>query len=76
MGISISWNSVTKNFQESHPECNSRVPAILTALEKMNLTSKFRGSDVVEVQNFRPATTDDIESVHVGPYVSGLEKVA
>nr|XP_025885387.1 histone deacetylase 14 isoform X2 [Solanum lycopersicum] len=60
--------------QESHPECNSRVPAILTALEKMNLTSKFRGSDVVEVQNFRPATTDDIESVHVGPYVSGLEK--
>ncbi|WMV07326.1 hypothetical protein MTR67_000711 [Solanum verrucosum] len=39
-GISISWNSVTKNFQESHPECNSRVPAILTALEKMKLTSK------------------------------------
>ncbi|XP_015057682.1 histone deacetylase 14 isoform X2 [Solanum pennellii] len=60
--------------QESHPECNSRVPAILTALEKMNLTSKFRGSDVVEVQNFRPATTDDIGSVHVGPYISGLEK--
>ncbi|XP_049402974.1 histone deacetylase 14, chloroplastic-like isoform X2 [Solanum stenotomum] len=26
--------------QESHPECNSRVPAILTALEKMKLTSK------------------------------------
>ncbi|XP_015057685.1 histone deacetylase 14 isoform X3 [Solanum pennellii] len=61
-------------IKESHPECNSRVPAILTALEKMNLTSKFRGSDVVEVQNFRPATTDDIGSVHVGPYISGLEK--
>ncbi|KAK6802662.1 hypothetical protein RDI58_000444 [Solanum bulbocastanum] len=60
--------------QESHPECNSRVPAILTALEKMKLTSKFRGSDVVEVQNFRPATTDDIGSVHAGPYISGLEK--
>ncbi|WMV07373.1 hypothetical protein MTR67_000758 [Solanum verrucosum] len=128
--------------QESHPECNSRVPAILTTLEKMKLTSKlvegidslhlsiclrveasrkvqsrailalpwisvtgngskvlqavaaqhpvdikakpacniqchpFRGSDVVEVQNFRPATTDDIGSVHAGPYISGLEKVA
>ncbi|KAH0729214.1 hypothetical protein KY289_000402 [Solanum tuberosum] len=60
--------------QESHPECNSRVPAILTALEKMKLTSKFRGSDVVEVQNFRPATTDDIGGVHAGPYISGLEK--
>ncbi|KAH0784131.1 hypothetical protein KY290_003729 [Solanum tuberosum] len=34
----------------------------------------FRGSDVVEVQNFRPATTDDIGSVHAGPYISGLEK--
>nr|XP_033517411.1 histone deacetylase 14 isoform X2 [Nicotiana tomentosiformis] len=60
--------------QESHPECNSRVPAILTALEKMKLTSKFRGSDIVEVQNFRPATIDDIASVHAGAYISGLEK--
>ncbi|XP_060189196.1 histone deacetylase 14, chloroplastic isoform X2 [Lycium barbarum] len=60
--------------KESHPECNSRVPAILTALEKLKLTSKFRGLDVVEVQNFRPATTDDIASVHAGPYISGLEK--
>ncbi|XP_055825941.1 histone deacetylase 14, chloroplastic isoform X2 [Solanum dulcamara] len=60
--------------QASHPECNFRVPAILTALEKMKLTSKFRGLDVVEVQNFRPATTDDIASVHAGPYISGLEK--
>ncbi|OIT39959.1 histone deacetylase 14 [Nicotiana attenuata] len=64
----------TKSFQESHPECNSRVPAILTALEKMKLTSKFRGSDIVEVQNFRPATIDDIASVHAGAYISGLEK--
>ncbi|KAF3665164.1 Histone deacetylase 14 [Capsicum annuum] len=60
--------------QESHPECNSRVTAILTALEKMKLTSKFRGLDVVEIQNFRPATTDDIGSVHAMPYISGLEK--
>ncbi|XP_049353167.1 histone deacetylase 10, chloroplastic-like isoform X4 [Solanum verrucosum] len=36
--------------------------------------NQFRGSDVVEVQNFRPATTDDIGSVHAGPYISGLEK--
>ncbi|KAI5672347.1 hypothetical protein M9H77_12711 [Catharanthus roseus] len=60
--------------QESHPECNSRVPAIVTALEKMELTSKFRGSAVVELQSFKPASADDIASVHAKAYVSGLEK--
>ncbi|XP_031115694.1 histone deacetylase 14 [Ipomoea triloba] len=60
--------------KESHPECNSRVPAILNALEKMELTSKHRGSDIIELQTFRPATIDDITSVHARAYVSGLEK--
>lgn len=27
-------------LQESHPECNLRVPAIVGALEKMELTAK------------------------------------
>nr|GMD53602.1 histone deacetylase 14 [Ipomoea batatas] len=60
--------------KESHPECNSRVPAIMNALEKMELTSKHRGSDIIELQTFRPATIDDITSVHARAYVSGLEK--
>lgn len=61
--------------QESHPESHFRVPAILTSLQQMKLTSKFRGSDVIELQNFEPASTDDIASVHARAYVSGLEKV-
>lgn len=36
---------------------------------------QFRGSDVIELQNFEPASTDDIASVHARAYVSGLEKV-
>ncbi|XP_027077255.1 histone deacetylase 14 [Coffea eugenioides] len=61
--------------KESHPECNSRVPAIMDALEKVELTSKFRGSEVIELQSLRPASVDDIASVHAKAYVSGLEKV-
>ncbi|KAL3528085.1 hypothetical protein ACH5RR_012741 [Cinchona calisaya] len=61
--------------KESHPECNSRVPAIMNALEKMELTPKFRGSEIIELQSLKPATVDDIASVHAKAYVSGLEKV-
>ncbi|KAK7318435.1 hypothetical protein RJT34_03136 [Clitoria ternatea] len=61
--------------QESHPESHFRVPAIVKALEEMQLTSKFRGSEVIELQNFEPASVDDIASVHARAYVSGLEKV-
>ncbi|XP_010270352.1 PREDICTED: histone deacetylase 14 [Nelumbo nucifera] len=60
--------------QESHPESHLRVPAIINALEKMELTSKYRGSEVFELQNFRPASVDDIANVHARAYVSGLEK--
>ncbi|KAA8547025.1 hypothetical protein F0562_003454 [Nyssa sinensis] len=60
--------------QESHPESHFRVPAIVSALEKMELTSKFRGSEIMELQNFAPASVDDIASVHARAYVSGLEK--
>ncbi|XP_058089803.1 histone deacetylase 10, chloroplastic isoform X2 [Magnolia sinica] len=60
--------------QESHPESNFRVPTILSALEKMELTSKHRGSEVIEIQKFRPASVDDIASVHSRGYVIGLEK--
>ncbi|KAI5384168.1 histone deacetylase 14, chloroplastic [Lathyrus oleraceus] len=61
--------------QESHPESHFRVPAIAKALEEMKLTPKFRGSEVIELQHFEPASTDDITSVHARAYVYGLEKV-
>ncbi|KAG9457195.1 hypothetical protein H6P81_001703 [Aristolochia fimbriata] len=60
--------------KEAHPECNRRVPAIIDALEKSELTSKFRGSEVTELQNIRSATVDDIASVHSRAYITGLEK--
>ncbi|XP_050257242.1 histone deacetylase 14, chloroplastic-like isoform X1 [Quercus robur] len=60
--------------QESHPESNFRVPAIVNALEKMELTPKIRGSEIIELHNFKPASIDDIASVHARAYVSGLEK--
>ncbi|PPS12179.1 hypothetical protein GOBAR_AA08463 [Gossypium barbadense] len=95
--------------KEAHPESSARVPAIVKALEKMELTpklcheittpesvsqidvqgnsllgdfsgdrtvlsTKFCGSDILELQNFNLASVDDIASVHAKAYVSGLEK--
>ncbi|KAK4264736.1 hypothetical protein QN277_025869 [Acacia crassicarpa] len=59
--------------QESHPESHFRVPAIVNALEEMKLTSKFRGPEIIELQNFEPASVDDVARVHARAYVSGLE---
>ncbi|KZV41491.1 histone deacetylase-like [Dorcoceras hygrometricum] len=59
--------------KDAHPECNSRVPAITTALATMRLTPEFRNSEILELRKFRPATADDIASVHERAYVSGLE---
>ncbi|EEF46048.1 Histone deacetylase, putative [Ricinus communis] len=60
--------------QESHPESHLRVPAIVTALEKMELSAKFRGPEIIELQHFKPASAIDIASVHAKAYVAGLEK--
>ncbi|CAM8922010.1 unnamed protein product [Rhodiola kirilowii] len=60
--------------RHSHPESHFRVPAIMNTLEDMNLTSKLRGADVLELQHFKPATLDDITTVHTRSYVTGLEK--
>lgn len=60
--------------QESHPESNLRVPAIVNALEKSELTSKHRASEVMEIQNFLPATVDEIAVVHERGYISGLQR--
>ncbi|KAJ7945227.1 Histone deacetylase [Quillaja saponaria] len=61
--------------QESHPESHFRVPAIVNALKEMKLTPEFHGSEIIELQNFSPASADDIATVHARAYVSGLEKV-
>ncbi|KAL5555441.1 hypothetical protein UlMin_037677 [Ulmus minor] len=60
--------------QESHPESHLRVPSIVDALEQMELTPKFRGSEIAEIRHFKPASVDDIASIHARNYVSGLEK--
>ncbi|XP_028548254.1 histone deacetylase 14 isoform X3 [Dendrobium catenatum] len=60
--------------KENHPESNLRVPAIVNALEAFELTSKYRGLEVFEMQNFPPASVDDIARVHARAYVAGLEK--
>ncbi|KAI3798023.1 hypothetical protein L1987_33289 [Smallanthus sonchifolius] len=40
----------------------------------MELTPKFRGSEIIQLQDFRTATVEDIASVHSRSYVFGLEK--
>ncbi|KAL8152088.1 hypothetical protein V2J09_021896 [Rumex salicifolius] len=59
---------------EAHPESNLRVPAIVTALERMKITPEYFGADIMEVKDFQPATVEDITGVHSQAYVSGLEK--
>ncbi|KAF3440608.1 hypothetical protein FNV43_RR18892 [Rhamnella rubrinervis] len=61
--------------QESHPESHLRVPSIVSALNEMKLTPMFRSSEVIELQNFKKASVDDIASVHSRAYVLGLEKM-
>jgi HKD family nuclease len=38
------------------------------------LTPKFRGSQILELANFKTATVEDIANVHDKAYVFGLEK--
>ncbi|PKA54533.1 Histone deacetylase 14 [Apostasia shenzhenica] len=59
--------------KESHPESNLRVPAIVSALERLELTPKYRGSEVFEVQ-FLPCSVDDVALVHARDYITGLDK--
>jgi hypothetical protein len=36
---------------------------------------QHRGSQVLEIQNFNPASLDDVARVHSRSYITGLEKV-
>ncbi|XP_074588361.1 histone deacetylase 14, chloroplastic isoform X3 [Curcuma longa] len=60
--------------KDAHPESNKRVPAITNALERLELTPKYRSREVYELQNFKPALLDDIAVVHARSYIHGLEK--
>ncbi|KAI4383531.1 hypothetical protein MLD38_009359 [Melastoma candidum] len=60
--------------RESHPESHFRVPAIVDALEKMELDSKSRVNEVFQLQSVKPASLEDIMLVHTKSYVTGLEK--
>ncbi|KAJ8765391.1 hypothetical protein K2173_012088 [Erythroxylum novogranatense] len=60
--------------QESHPESHLRVPAIVSALDRMELSAKFRGTEIIELDHFKPASVDDVASVHSKNYVAGLQK--
>ncbi|KAJ3671614.1 hypothetical protein LUZ60_007693 [Juncus effusus] len=59
---------------ESHPESNKRVPAIVDALDRFELSPKHRNSQVVEIQNFKRASIDGIARVHSRSYITGLDK--
>ncbi|MCO5551747.1 hypothetical protein L7F22_005251 [Adiantum nelumboides] len=71
--IVFCTESAMGHTQEAHPECNARVPAILEALEKAKLTPQFRHKEVIKIENFGPATADDIAAVHSKSYVRGME---
>ncbi|KAG8383849.1 hypothetical protein BUALT_Bualt04G0056500 [Buddleja alternifolia] len=56
-------------------EYDQRLHGPLMWFIKLRLPSlKFRGSEIIELQKFRPARVDDIARVHERAYVSGLEK--
>lgn len=61
--------------KELHKEGNARVTYILSRLEKAKLTPKFRGSEIIQLENIRTATIEEITSVHSESYVSSLEQI-
>ncbi|TVU51118.1 hypothetical protein EJB05_02525 [Eragrostis curvula] len=62
------------HHKDAHPESNKRVPAIVEALDKLEVSPKHRGSQVLEIQNFEPASVDDVARVHSRSYITGLKK--
>ncbi|XP_071713338.1 histone deacetylase 14, chloroplastic-like [Rutidosis leptorrhynchoides] len=60
--------------KELYVEHNTRLPSILSALEKAKLTPEFRGSEIVQLNSSRKATLKDIQSVHYSNYLSILKK--
>ncbi|KAI5059158.1 hypothetical protein GOP47_0025477 [Adiantum capillus-veneris] len=71
--IVFCTESAMGHTQEAHPECNARVPAILEGLQKAKLTPEFRHKEVIKIENYDPASADDIAAVHSKSYLRGME---
>ncbi|GJW10965.1 hypothetical protein Tco_1576792 [Tanacetum coccineum] len=50
-------------------ECSERVTYTLRGLQKVKLTPKFRGSEIIQLENIRTATMEEVQSVHSRSYV-------
>jgi acetoin utilization deacetylase AcuC-like enzyme len=59
-----------------HPECNARVPAILAALDAARITARDRPGELVLLEDFAPATAEQIMEVHTKNFVQGLDILA
>jgi acetoin utilization deacetylase AcuC-like enzyme len=62
--------------RDGHPESNARVPAILDALLAANLTPERRPGELAFLADFRPASAEDVMTVHTKNYVQGLNMLA
>ncbi|PWA84531.1 histone deacetylase 14 [Artemisia annua] len=54
---------------------DERISCILSSLKKAKLTPKFRESEIIQLENIRSATMEDISSVHSTSYISSREQV-
>nr|GEV90743.1 histone deacetylase 14 [Tanacetum cinerariifolium] len=65
----------SSNVKVMHRENNARVTYILRCLERAKLTPKFRGTQIIQLENVRTATMEEITNVHSRSYISSLEKI-
>lgn len=53
----------------------NKMGSYLHRLIILHFTFQFRGPEIIELKNFKPASADDIASVHAKAYIDGLEQV-
>ncbi|PWA57826.1 histone deacetylase 14 [Artemisia annua] len=68
--------SATPAFRHNNasPKMDERISCILSSLKKAKLTPKFRESEIIQLENIRSATMEDISSVHSTSYISSREQ--
>ncbi|PWA82216.1 histone deacetylase 14 [Artemisia annua] len=68
--------SATPAFRRNNasPKMDERISCILSSLKKAKLTPKFRESEIIQLENIRSATMEEITSVHSTSYISSLEQ--
>ncbi|PWA36231.1 histone deacetylase 14 [Artemisia annua] len=54
---------------------NHRVPSLCISEKNVTGFAHFRGSDIIQLDNIRTATMEEITSVHSRSYVSSLEEI-